>query len=155
VKLLHLVGWFIWIEQTRNIPKCILCAMCATVGNWLILQCTASNDIQPVEVYSPTGLRVCTEIWERLWNVHYGLGEPTHWMQSIEATVKRKQTVSFRTRIGTDSGMMEFVGRWVLSASSKNNTDFFPGDHAGWLQFCEQFQLRISVWHSGHGRRPK
>jgi len=76
-----------------------------------MLQCTISDYIQPVDVYTQTGFRERTEILERLWNVHHGLGQTTHWMQRIEAAVKSTQRISFRTRIGTDTGMMEFFSK--------------------------------------------
>jgi len=56
---------------------------------------------------------VRTEIGERLWNVHCGLGQ-THGMQRIEATVKSTQRIYLRTRTGTDTGMMGFVRRLVF-----------------------------------------
>ena len=40
--------------------------------------------------------------------MHYDLGQLTHWMHRVEATVKRKQRISFSTRIGIDTGMMGF-----------------------------------------------
>jgi hypothetical protein len=99
------------------------------MGLLYLLEWTTSNDIQPVEVYTQTGFKMCTEIWKRLWNVHHVLGQTTYWMQNIETAVKVTQRISFGTWIGTDTGMMGFARRWVLSASSKNCTDFFfsPG----------------------------
>ena len=77
--------------------------------------------------------------------MHYGLGQTTHWIQRIEAAVKSTQRISFTTRVDTDTGMMGFVRRQFYQRHLKITQTPPRGDHAGRLQFCEQFQPRISA----------